>query len=128
MVQVLSVALPCFKQQTWCTQIRIAVYKEESSGPLLWEQPRNLTRKAVSEQLTSLFVPSPTTTMGFPSENIKSNGKESTCNAGDLGSIPGSGRSPGEGNGNPLQYSCLENSMDTEAWQATVCGVAKSWT
>ena len=44
-----------------------------------------------------------------------SDGKASACNAGDLGSIPGSGRSPGEGNGNPLQYSCLENSMDREA-------------
>ena len=47
------------------------------------------------------------------------------CNAGDPGSIPGLGRSPGEGNGNPLQYSCLENCMDREAWQATVHGVAK---
>ena len=45
-----------------------------------------------------------------------SDGKVSTCNAGDLGSIPGSGRSPGEGNGSPLQYSCLENSMDEGAW------------
>ena len=50
------------------------------------------------------------------------------CNAGDLGSIPGSERSPGEGNGNTLQYSCLENPMDGEAWQATVHGVAKSQT
>ena len=55
-----------------------------------------------------------------------SNSKESTCNAGDLGSIPGLGRSPGEGNGNSLQYSCLENSIDREAWWATVHGVAKS--
>ena len=47
---------------------------------------------------------------------------------GDLGSIPGLGRSPGEGNGNPLQYSCLENSMDRGAWQATVHGVAKCQT
>ena len=45
-----------------------------------------------------------------------SDGKASAYNAGDLGSIPGSGRSPGEGNGNPLQYSCLENPMDGEAW------------
>ena len=44
----------------------------------------------------------------------------------DMGSIPGSGRASGEGNGNPLQYSCLENSMDREAWQATVHGVAES--
>ena len=54
--------------------------------------------------------------------------KESACNAGDLGSIPGSGRSPGERNGNPLQYSCLENSMDSGAWQAIVHGVTKSQT
>ena len=46
-------------------------------------------------------------------------GKESTCNASDPGSIPGSGRSPGGGNDNPLQYSCLENSLDRGAWQAT---------
>ena len=55
-------------------------------------------------------------------------GKESTCNTGDLGSIPRSGRSPGEGNHNPLQYSCLENSMDRGAWRATVCGIANSQT
>ena len=55
-------------------------------------------------------------------------GKASAYNAGDPGSIPGLGRSSGEGNGNPLQYSCLENPMDREAWQATVHGVAKSRT
>ena len=54
--------------------------------------------------------------------------KASASNVGDPGSIPGSGRSPGEGNGNPLQYSCLENPMDRGAWQATVHGVAKSRT
>ena len=54
-----------------------------------------------------------------------SDGKASAYNAGDLGLIPGSGRSPGEGNGNPLQYSSLENPMDREAWQATVHGVAR---
>ena len=57
-----------------------------------------------------------------------SEGKESACKVGDPGSIPGLGRSPGEGNGNPLQYSCLENPMDGGAWQATVHGVAKSET
>ena len=54
--------------------------------------------------------------------------KVSASNVGDPGLIPGLGRSPGEGNGNPLQYSCLENSMDGGAWQATVHGVAKSQT
>ena len=57
-----------------------------------------------------------------------SDSKESAGNVGDLGLIPGSGRSLGEGNGNPLQYSCLENSMDRGAWWATVYGVAKSQT
>ena len=57
-----------------------------------------------------------------------SDSKESACSAGDLASIPGLGRSPGEGNGNPLQYSCLENPMNGGAWQATVHGVAKSRT
>ena len=55
-----------------------------------------------------------------------SDSKESACNAGDLGSIPGSGRSPGEGNGNLLQYSCLGNPMGWGAWQAAVHGVANS--
>ena len=62
----------------------------------------------------------------FPCSSV---GKESACNAGDQGPIPGSGRSPGEGNGNPVQYSCLENLMDRGAWQAPYhpwgC---KSWT
>ena len=65
------------------------------------------------------------TEKGFPGA---SNSKESACNVGDPGLIPGYGRSPGEGNGNPLQYSFLENSMDRGAWQATVHRVAKGWT
>ena len=60
--------------------------------------------------------------LGFPGG---SDSKESACNAQDPGSIPGLGRSPGEGNGYPLQYSCLENSMDRGAWWATVHGVTK---
>ena len=63
--------------------------------------------------------------MGFSGD---SEGKVSAHNARDPGSIPGSGRSPGRGNGNPLQYSCLENSMDGGAWWATIRGVAKSQT
>ena len=60
--------------------------------------------------------------MGFPGGSAV---KNLPANAGDTGLIPGLGRSPGEGNGNPLQYFCLENSMDRGAWQATVHGVAK---
>ena len=63
--------------------------------------------------------------LGFPGG---SEGKASAWNAGDPGLIPGSGRSPGGENGNPLQYSCLENPMDRGAWWATVHGVAESWT
>ena len=55
-------------------------------------------------------------------------GKESACSVEDTGSIPGSGRSPGDGNGNPLQHSCLENPTDREAWKAAVRGVTKSQT
>ena len=60
--------------------------------------------------------------MDFPGDSVD---KESACNAGDPGLIPELGRSPGEGNGNPLQYSCLENSMDRGAWQATFRGVER---
>ena len=63
--------------------------------------------------------------LGFPGG---SEVKASACNEEDLGSIPGSGRCPEEGNGNPLQYSCLENPMDRGAWWAAVCGVAQSQT
>ena len=63
--------------------------------------------------------------LGFPGS---SDSKESACNVGDLGSITGLGRSPGEWHGNPLQYSCLENPTDRGAWRATVHGVAESQT
>ena len=72
---------------------------------------------SIHTQFRSLFV------RGFPRGSL---GKESAWNLGDLGLIPGLGRSPGEGNGYPLQYSCLENSMDRGAWQATAHRVAKS--
>ena len=80
--------------------------------------------------LTLVFLPlrpkkGPQRNMGFPGG---SDSKASACNAGDLDLIPGSGKSPGEGNGNPLQYSCLENVMDGGAWWVTVHRVAKSRT
>ena len=59
---------------------------------------------------------------------LNKHSKESACSAGDPVSIPGLGRSPGEGNGNPLKYSCLENSMDRGDWEATAQAVAKSQT
>ena len=64
-------------------------------------------------------------TLGFPGGSV---GKESVCSAAEPGLIPVLGRSPGEGKGNPLQYSCLENLMDRGAWRATVHGITKSRT
>ena len=74
--------------------------------------------------LLTQFVP-PSPSSSFPGG---SEGKASAYNEGDLGSVPGSGRSPGERNGNPLQCSCSENPMDRGTWEATVHGVAKNWT
>ena len=73
------------------------------------------------------FFPTPSLLWG-PVVTGGSDGEEPACDAGDLSSIPGSGRSPGGGHGNPLQYSCMENPMDRGAWRATVHGVAKSQT
>ena len=88
--------------------------------PLLlshWEIPRTIKAQA---NLTPTFLPW--------SSLVAQRLKASACNAGDLGSVPGLGRSPGEGNGSPLQYSCLENPMDGGAWWVTVHGLAKSRT
>ena len=75
--------------------------------------------------LQLVAVPSAIGSWGFPSG---SDGKDSACNSGDPGSVPRLGRSSGEGNGNPLQYFCLENPKDRGAWKATVLGITKSWT
>ena len=66
--------------------------------------------------------------MGFPGGSVVKNSPANAGDTGDVGFIPGPGRSPGEGNGNPLQYSCQENPIDTGAWQTIVHEVAKSWT
>ena len=88
--------------------------------------PRSHTESDTTEQLTHTHTHTHTHTLIiFPGGSA---GKESACNAGDPGLIPGLGRSPGAGNGNPLQYSCLENPMDREARWAIVHGVAKSRT
>ena len=72
-----------------------------------------------------IFFTTSNTYLGFPGGSVV---KNPPANAGDMVSIPGSGRSPGEENGNPLQYSCLGNLMDRGAWQATVHGITKSRT
>ena len=86
-----------------------------------------MTQKSVPESIYWGVPSSINYQQGDTSEDFPggSDGKESACNAGHLGSIPGSGRSPGEGYGNPLQYSCLENPTDRGAWWATAHGVAK---
>ena len=93
-----------------------SLIKDGTWAPLHWEEGV----LATGPQGNSLFF--------FLNVPGGSDSKESACNAGDLGSIPGLGQAPGEGNGNPLQYSCLENPMDREAWWATVTGVTKSRT
>ena len=88
----------------------------------------NLTgipNESVSFTSTTFYFPMPS---NIHQRERGSDRKESACNAGDLGLIPGSGRSLDEGKGYPLEYSCPENPMDRGAWRATVHGVAKSWT
>ena len=87
--------------------------------------PEALNPSSWSPCLLPVFFSLLCSWMGFPGGP---DGKESTCNAGDSGLIPGSGSSPGEGNNYPFQYSCLENSTDKGAQQTTVCGVTKSQT
>ena len=87
--------------------------------------PTHFSRSSQSTRLGSLcyLVTSHyLSILGFPHSSV---GKESSCNAGDLGSIPGLGRSPGEGNGNPLQYFCLENPMDRGTWWSTLHGATR---
>ena len=82
-----------------------------------WKHAGPITQRSMDRNHPLLAL-----SLGFPCSSV---GKESACKAGDQGSIPGSRRSPGEGNGNPFQYSCLENPMDRGAWQTTVHGVAR---
>ena len=96
--------------------------KEENSK--VW---RSRKRSAKDVNLRTIFGHS-TIKLGFPVAQRLKRLPASACNSGDLGSILGLGRSPGEGNGNPLQYSCLENSMDGGAWWAIVHGLTKSQT
>ena len=95
----------------WCTAVHGAAELDMTEGL------NNKTRSRISWSYHS--------SRGFPGSSA---GKKSACNAGDPDSIPGSGRALGEGNGNPLQYSCLENPMDRVAWCATVYGVTKTRT
>ena len=99
--------------------IYLSVFKNERSGP------SHLTSDSRIAAGLRVRGNSCSPLMGSPSSPDT---KESACNAGDPGLIPGSGRSPGKGSGNPFQYSCLENFMDRGAWWVTVHGVTRSWT
>ena len=97
-------------------------------GRLACFSPWGLKESDMTEWLNwweSRCLRHPCVKRGFPGGSYS---KESACNAGDQGSSPGSGRLPGEGNGNSLQNSCLDNPMERGAWWATVHGVSKSWT
>ena len=97
--------------------------RQEYWSGLPFPSPGDLPNPGIEPRSPALQVDSlPAEPPGKPG----SDGKESACNAGDLGSIPGLGRSPGEGHCNPLQYSCLKNARDRAAWQPTVHGVIKS--
>ena len=109
-------SFPCSQLDLWAEKCRESTYGLCTSS----SSSHKDTGHSFSVPLATDFH-----SMGFPA---LSDGKESTCNAGDLSSIPGSGRSPGEGNGNPFRYSWLEISWDGGAWQAIVCGIAKTQT
>ena len=117
------------KSRTWLSDFHFGT---EGNSFKCWSQdfatvqPSPRTRVTGEERYKSSDAP--TLLCSFCSYEVPIEVKVSACNAGDLGSIPVSGRSPGEGNGNPLQYSCLENPRDGGAWWATVHGVAKSQT
>ena len=103
--------------ELWCWRRVLRVPWTARKGNQSWIY---IGRTDVEAETLILWLPG-----GFPGG---SEDKASACNVGDLGSISGLGRSPGKGNGNPLQYSCLENSMDRGAWRATVHGIAESQT
>ena len=105
----------------WCSFCKVAKLQKDTVNKLGVNIPGSVPRASKRGEIgicgqhkgTNCLQAGKTPHMGFPGG---SDGKASTCNAGDLGSIPGLGRSPGEGNGYPLQYSCLENFMDWRAW------------
>ena len=114
---VTEVSVPCAGNLSECVRVCVCV--------CVCVRTRTLSRTCISFQVCNLFKLIYFMFLeSFPCSSVV---KESACNAGDLGSIPGSGRFTGEGHGNPLQYPCLENLMDREAWWSAVHGVAKSW-
>ena len=117
--------LHCTRKLLRETELQTRVTVPPRHSALQWprshfRQNQTLTFRFFHRGPFQIVKPEPRS-KGFPGSSA---GKEFACSAGDLGSIPGSGRSPGKGNGNPLQYSCLENPMDRGAWRGTAHGVA----
>ena len=121
--QLAPVLLPCMCAPGWYLYINL--YERKIVPTHLQCSPAAQNPFILLVHSADLYWASHILCTGFPGGSY---GKESACNARDPGSIPGSGRSPGEGNGNPLQYSCLENPMDGGFWGATIHWVAKSGT
>ena len=111
----------------WATSLSLSHIGEGDGNPLQCSCLEN-PRDGGTWWAAVYGVAQSRTRLKWLSSSSGSNGKESACNAGDMSLIPGLGRFPGEGNDYPLQYSCLENSMDRGAWLATVHGFAKSRT
>ena len=107
------------------TEYRFLVFTSTPFSPIIPSSPSPTESKRLFYTSVSLLL---FRIQGYGCFPGGSEDKASACNAGDPGLIPGLARSPGEGNGNPLQYSCLENPMDRGAWRAIVHGVAKHWT
>ena len=106
----------CYYLLLWGPPLSLYVHREDSFrlgfSPACWISFSSERKSEINKRLNALYLYSVNNTLGFPGGSV---GKQSACNVGDLGSISGLGRSPGEGNGNPLQYSCLEKSMDRGA-------------
>ena len=119
--------LNCRTSPRWIRNQRnkVSEERERSYRLKVLDWAYQFTKQIVCASIRKGFVLRLTEIRDFPAGSVV---KESACRAGDTGSIPGSGRSPGEGNGNLLQYSCLGNPMDKEAWWATVQRVTKSQT
>ena len=122
--------IPSISLSTYCSRVSNPSPWDCSTIPKLQlpataqsRGPSSLSGVCMAATRTVLF----SVHLGCHRLSCSSVGKESACSVGDPGSIPGLGRSPGEGNGNPLQYPCLENLMDRGTWWAAVHGIAKSW-
>ena len=123
-VQRLQQRLMIWLHEKWESTYHYLRKRKDWKAIILQLKINNFLSEKINQRWERIFV-TLNDWQGFPGG---SDGKASACNAWDPGSIPGSGRPPGEGNGNPLQHSCLENPMDRGAWQATVHGVTKSRT